>query len=236
MDKNNPAWLVYQKCVAAFAHERYGSMDVIVQPNVKITGAISGIERQIDVLIDSRFGTDMSKRIIVDAKHRTSKIDINDVEAFEGMIRDCQASRGVLVSTAGYTEGAINRARELIDLNILSFEKAQEYEWVYAPCLTDTCNNGMVLWGSHLLHATQKGMWLTLQTGICDVCNSFHIWCWDCGEHFAIPDEAIIQCSCDYQWCSLIEENEQGEDITNWLVLFEDGASNLVIMDRKPFS
>lgn len=90
---NIPSWLVYERCVAAFAAEEHAGFDTVVQPNVIIKGAISGQRRQVDVLIDCRWEQASTSRIIVDAKEWTHAVDIGDVEKFEGMMRDC---RGVL--------------------------------------------------------------------------------------------------------------------------------------------
>jgi hypothetical protein len=109
---------VYERCVAAFAANEHGNFDVIVQPNVILIGAISGEKRQVDVLVDRRWSQDQISRIIIDAKEWTRKVDIGDVEKFEGMMKDCRANRGVLVCTQGYTEGALNRAQDAISIKI----------------------------------------------------------------------------------------------------------------------
>jgi hypothetical protein len=75
-------------------------------------GAITGIKRQVDVLIDARVAEDVLRRVIVDAKFRRRKIDVTDVEAFEGMMKDCRAQRGLLVCSNGFTEAALRRAQE----------------------------------------------------------------------------------------------------------------------------
>jgi hypothetical protein len=46
------------------------STEFCVTPNALIRGAITGIKRQIDVLIEARHDTDNTRRIIVDAKRR----------------------------------------------------------------------------------------------------------------------------------------------------------------------
>jgi hypothetical protein len=47
-----------------------------------VVGRISRRSRQTYVLIDLRHDTDNSRRVIVDAKKRTRKIDVTDVETF----------------------------------------------------------------------------------------------------------------------------------------------------------
>lgn len=238
-------WLIYQRCVAAFAHERYGSMGVTVQHNVYLKGHFSQVKRQIDVLVEARWDDDISKRIIIDAKLRKSKIDINDIETMIGMMQDCAASRGVIVTATGFTDAAKKRAQDVMNILILSFDDALKYAWIYEPCLGDCGlepkpkNYGMVLWGETLLHGTQQGLWLVLQTGTCDVCHNFHVWCWDCGKKFVIPDNQIVNCDCGHQWGSIPESEASGrvgEPTSTWLLMREDNnpAIHPVPFDRKP--
>lgn len=99
-------WRVYERIVAA-AEVEAGGIDFSVTSNARITGAISGKRRQVDVLIDTRWGDDLSGRTIVDAKIRSRRVDIRDVESLEAMMKDCRAGRGVIVCANGYTDGAL---------------------------------------------------------------------------------------------------------------------------------
>lgn len=233
--KETPEWLVYQRCVAAFAHERYGNLDVTVQPNVFIVGNISGVKRQIDVLVDARWEDDTSKRIIIDAKYRKDKIDINDVETIIGMMQDCRADRAVLVCTSGDTQAAFSRAQDAINISILTLEEALKYEWVYEPCLGKYASRksnrtGMVLWGEYMVYGGADGLWTVIQTGKCDVCHSFHVWCWECGEKFAVPDDQTVTCTCNRPWTSAPDDIN-----STWLITYDDQlAVPPVVLDRKP--
>jgi len=238
-------WLVYERCVAAFAHEQYGDLSTIVQPNVLIKGAISGIDRQIDVMVDSRWNNEPYKRLIIDAKARKRRINVNDVESFEGLMKDCNASHGVIICTNGWTDGATKRAQDAITINLLSFEDALKYEWVWEPCLGDCNKNrnhlsrGMVLWTEFQLFGRGPA-WLMLQTGKCDGCHSFHVWCWDCGEKFAVPDNDVVQCACGLYWASVPESKDSGhvgEPESVWLMMREDmDATHILptVIDRRP--
>ncbi len=101
-------------------------MDVSVTPNASLIGSISGVKRQIDILVDARWEEGVKRRIIYDAKRRKRKIDVKEVEAFEGMMRDVQASRGVIVCSGGWTQAAENRAAQRIDIVLLTTEDAEE--------------------------------------------------------------------------------------------------------------
>lgn len=245
-NKSSPAWLIYERCVAAFVAEEHGTLDTTVLPNVLLVGAISGIKRQIDVLVDHRWDRrDTAARIIIDAKNRSRPVDVGDVETFEGMMKDCRAPRGLIVCTAGYTDAALRRAQDAIAISLLSFDDAlDEYGWLYEPCL-GACHDrkscgyrGGVLWGEFQATGFEGNSgWVMLQTGKCDGCHSFHVWCQDCGERFAVPDGRVVTYGCEgREWASVPESaasGHVGEPTSIWLMMREDGGAPTAI-DRRP--
>lgn len=114
---------MYERFTAAFVSENAG-IEVSVTPNAKIVGK-SRVGRQIDVLVDARWGDKRSRRVIVDAKMYGRKLDIKDVEAFEGMMRDCRADRGILFCPSGWTGGAKRRAQDAITIQMMSLEELE---------------------------------------------------------------------------------------------------------------
>jgi hypothetical protein len=121
-----PNWRIYERFVASlYSCEASDTLTVI--PNAELVG-LSGIKRQIDLLIDTRLEEDVSRRVIIDAKCRNRKIDITDVEAFEGMMRDCRAHRGILVCTSGFTEGASLRAQAHIGLRLVPLQDLESLD------------------------------------------------------------------------------------------------------------
>jgi len=211
--KKNNDWRIYERIVAAFEAENV-DINMSVTPNARIIGNISGQERQIDVLIDARWDDDISKRVIVDAKLYRTKLNIKDVESFEGMMRDCRAQRGILVCPNGWTKGAERRAQDAITMKLLAPEEMDDstswacFDECRGECFTTSrarSEVGLVLWDAqHLLEI--ESLWAIAYTGKCDVCHNFHIWCWDCGERFALMDEHEYECSCGRLWVSAIEE------------------------------
>lgn len=118
-------WKLYERLIAAFEAENSG-LELSITPNARIIGRKSLKPRQIDVLIDARWGDDLSRRIIIDAKLHKSKLDIKDVESFEGMMSDCEAEHGILVCQSGWSEGAQRRAQDAITIRLLSLEELRE--------------------------------------------------------------------------------------------------------------
>ena len=120
-------WHIYERVMVCFEIEA-AIFDVFVTVNASLLGSISGVRRQIDIFVDARWEEETERRIIFDAKRRKRKIDVNDVEAFDGMMRDVRASRGVIVRANGWTKAACARADENIDIKLMSAEKAEELD------------------------------------------------------------------------------------------------------------
>lgn len=220
---------MYERLVAAFEIEA-ADMDASVTPNASLIGSISGVRRQIDVLVDARWNADLERRIIFDAKRRNRKVDVKDVESFEGMMRDVRASRGVLVCTNGFTEGALRRAQQFIDVRIMDEEEALELD----HAATDPCphcvdqkrkQQGVVFWDGQFPLPYAAG-WSIVFTGKCDVCRSFAFWCWDCGSKAVIPEGQSYECGCERRWFT-----EASDDEITFVVALEDGE---VPLDRRP--
>jgi len=70
------------------------------------------------------------------------KLDIKDVEEFEGMMKDCKAEHGILVCPMGYSGGAFKRAQDTITIRLLTFEELNEQSvWAnYSKCI-GKCQN-----------------------------------------------------------------------------------------------
>lgn len=216
MDENN--WRIYERLIAAFEAENSG-LELSVTPNAQLIGRIRQTSRQIDVLVDARWDDDLARRVIIDAKLHKAKLDINNIESFEGMMKDCGAERGILVCPNGWTSGAQKRAQDAITIKLLSLEELQEQTlWASFDFCEGKCRSilkkrsleGLVLWDAqHLLLV--NGLLAIIYTGKCDVCHNFHLWCWDCGEKFALSNEMEYQCYCERLWVTAIEEETDDE-------------------------
>ena len=111
-------WRIYERLVARLVADQVAT-DLCVTPNAFIRGRITGVRRQIDVLIEARNDSDNNRRIIVDAKRRKRKLDVKDVESFRGMMEDVDASHGYLVCPRGHTPAAERRAQTAVRIRLL---------------------------------------------------------------------------------------------------------------------
>ena len=68
-------------------------MDAKIVANAAPSRTISGVKRQIGILIDARQEEGLSSRIIYHIQLRKRKINIKDVESFEGMMRGIGTTR-----------------------------------------------------------------------------------------------------------------------------------------------
>lgn len=211
-------WRKYERYVAFLCSEEFASDNTTVIPNARIIGK-SGSHRQVDVLVEKKYDLTRSRRLIVDAKRYKKRVDIKDVETFEGMMRDCGASRGILVCPEGYTEGALRRAREHISIRLVPLDDIDGLSLDrWEECLSERCSRrssrGLVLWDSPYGIVRHDGMQSISCVAKCDGCGSFHIWCWGCGEKFSLGDEDEHKCGCDGDWFWLTAVEEDIDDQT----------------------
>jgi hypothetical protein len=231
-------WREYERLVAYLTANEQDNDSLTVIPNARITGIISRRKRQVDVLVECRIKTDLDRRIAIDAKLRKRPIDIKEVEAFEGMLKDVGAKNGIIVCSSGWTKAAEKRCLQNLGLRLIhpnEIENLSFTEW--DSCLNRSCFNGLVLWD------TTPGVFIngvsTVQsTGKCDECGNFHVWCWGCGNRKVLMKEEDWQCSCNGPWFWLTaiesEENLYGHNDKEALLLLVLGNGNYHVVDRRP--
>lgn len=123
-------WKEYEQIIYSEFQNRYP--DCQIAHNAHIEGKLSGVSRQIDILIEATIGG--NKFItVVDAKMYNKPIDVKGVEEFLSMVDDVGAQRGLMVTTIGYTQAALMRAhRDSTDLE-LDILTLSEYLELQAP-------------------------------------------------------------------------------------------------------
>ena len=231
---------LYEKIVSRLIFDE-NDFNITIVPNAKIIGSISGRSRQIDVLLDSKNG-ESDKRIIVDCKFQKRPIDIKKVEEFEGMMRDVNAQRGILICPSGYTQSALRRAQELITIRILTEEEIENFVmYGWDNCKLNQCE-GNIIWEINPSIINDLPLTVTCSAK-CDKCSSFNIWCWACGEKFSMYDEDDHQCECEEPsfWLTSIENDEQSKSVyLHYLYLIEYNPDQpkfaILTMNRRPIS
>ena len=231
-------WRQYERLVALLTADEYDESQLTVIPNAKIKGFISQRKRQIDVLVDYRFDTDLNRRIIFDAKYKKRPIDIKEVESFEGMMKDVGAQRGFIICSNGHTKSALRRAQQHIGIRLLTSDELEGFDInSWERCRNDNCEKGLVLWDANP-GIIVNGMVSIQATGKCDECGKFHIWCWDCGLRYLIEYESDLKCGCDgpWFWLTSIEPDidENGEEYNSHYLILVMGNGNYEIIDRRP--
>lgn len=231
-------WRVYERLVALLTAENYDNNHTVI-PNAKVYGFISKRKRQLDVLVDYRFNTNLNTRIIFDAKFRKRPIDIKEIESFEGLMKDVDAKRGIIVCSNGYTKSALRRAQQHIGINLINADDIENFSLnIFENCNHKSCINGLVLWDFTPGIIIDDGPAYVQATGKCDECGKFNIWCWSCGNKMCIEYESEIKCACDgpWFWLTTIEpeiDDNGNEYKSHYLILvFFNGTYEII--DRRP--
>ena len=81
-----------------------------VERNVSLPGRLSGVNRQIDVLVRGKIYDRPDSTLVVDAKRWKAPLDVADVGCFIDLVRDVESDFGLLVTNAGASPGASTRA------------------------------------------------------------------------------------------------------------------------------
>jgi hypothetical protein len=123
-------WRNYERYVFGLLQSRFPKSKLT--HNAQLQGIKTGRSRQIDILIERNLGG-FNLTIAIDCKCYQSKVDVNDVERFLGMLDDIRVSKGILLTTKGFSKVAYERARREprdIDLQILVPERLSEYQHI----------------------------------------------------------------------------------------------------------
>ncbi|MEQ8267299.1 MAG: restriction endonuclease [Parvibaculum sp.] len=101
-----------------------------IQKNILKPGLLSRTNRQCDITIEETVDGKIEETI-VEVKQRARQIDVKEIDAFSGMLRDIGVNRGILITSKGFSKAAINRAHfgyQDIQLDILCFEDFNSFQ------------------------------------------------------------------------------------------------------------
>ena len=124
----NPQWTIYEQQVFQLFKQQFP--EAKIRRNVHVKGRYSRRMRQIDILIAEKTPAGMQKTV-VDTKLFKRKVDIKAVDALAGFVEDIGAQRGMLITTRGYTRGALRRAfygPSDLELDILDFSALRRFQ------------------------------------------------------------------------------------------------------------
>lgn len=98
---------VFEKLAAAV--QCYLDPGAIVTHDLHVKGVKSGERRQIDVAVQGSVGS-KSVLVVVECRHYARPIDVGKIDGFVGFLEDVQANAGIMVTTVGYSQAALQRA------------------------------------------------------------------------------------------------------------------------------
>lgn len=250
MSKSDPAWKNYERLVAKLVVQQIAT-NYCVTLNARIFGVLSRRSRQVDVLIDMRHETDNSRRVIIDAKARSRKIDVTHVEAFLGLMADVGATHGYLVCPHGYTAAAQRRAQDAVSIRLLPLDRLDNFDpSAWPDCKVVKCRGGKVFWNgypsidTYVLPfldnpAPMRRVSFIHYVGKCDRCLFFHVRCMACRELFSLnheSDDGGYQCQCrrPWFWLASLETDDTGRKSAELqLVISLYGGVEVRTVDRR---
>ena len=99
-----------------------------ITKNARIRGIKTRRARQIDILVELPVGP-FHLKIAVDCKQYKRKVTVKNVESVLSMLDDIRVSKGVIMTTKGYSKTAWDRAQNDsrdIELHILTAEQLSD--------------------------------------------------------------------------------------------------------------
>lgn len=118
------SWQLFESLVAQIQKET--APDAIVRRNQHLVGK-SGISRQLDVTISKKIGLHQVL-IVLECKDYKYPVPIKEVGNFATTLQDVGASNGVMVSSSGFTNGAVALGKEKA-ISLHSLRQAQALDW-----------------------------------------------------------------------------------------------------------
>jgi hypothetical protein len=144
-DHNNPPkWQKFEKFVA--------SIQKCLTPHAKVThndfiSGKSGVKRQVDVAVRYNLGQ-FNLLVVIDCKDWKNPVDINDVGSFSDLVEDIGANKGAIVCNAGFTSGALKRAKEK-GIDLLRAADAESKDWPVYMAIPMLCDFRYIEYSSY---------------------------------------------------------------------------------------
>lgn len=202
----------YEDGVATLLAEKFEGHG-IVERDARLTSRSGGRDRQIDILVRLPLADLEEGLMVVDCKRYGTRVDIKDVETFIGLVEDVGAPMGLLVTTQGFTRGAIRRARAVrgIRIQVVRVEELPGWEPPLITC--EMCAEavhpdsipGMAWIGHDDDVSTENGDTVSVTLGYCDKCLALYVTCPRCDEVITITEwreDEWVECEggCGVEW------------------------------------
>jgi hypothetical protein len=131
-----PRWKKYERIVEQI-HKTLSPKAKITYDD-RIDGHDSKKTRQIDISIRQRVGP-YPILVIIQCRDYKRKLDVNAVGEFAAVVKDVHASMGVMISNSGFTDGALNLAKEY-NIGLYSVVDAENEDWGVTVKLPAVCD------------------------------------------------------------------------------------------------
>lgn len=126
-------WRQYQKQIYDLFKKKYPEWEILFDRELK--GRYSNIPRQIDILVRFRIA-DVERIGVFDCKCYEQNVDVQVIDYMVGFLDDLGASLGGVVTTRGFSQAAMNRAKAaLIDLRTIEFQSVEQLVEEFVPSL-----------------------------------------------------------------------------------------------------
>ena len=111
-----PQWRAFELSVAEIVARM--DLDAVVRHDVTLTGKVSGVARQVDVLVTGSIGG-QTMSIAIECEQYTKLLGIGKIDEFSGKLVDLGVDCGVLYSISGATAPAKARAQNAVQPRIV---------------------------------------------------------------------------------------------------------------------
>ena len=217
---NELDWEIYEDLVCdALRHEH---PDLEIERNIHIVGHLSNQRRQIDIALKgSLAGHDVFA--VVDCKHYSRKLDVNDVGSFITLLDDVSADIGILVTEVGDSKAAKTLAKKSsVKLDIRTLEELKIYRITFDWC--EECSPGedhlpgLIEWSGY--DGLDGDLDEVESSGYCYWCYTLHLRC-KCDAITGIPEvfyNESVECLGECGTIYLVTPEHAGSGIRKYVL------------------
>jgi Restriction endonuclease len=123
-----------QRLVRVIERATHNDGNVLVESPKRLRDKVTGRLREHDVVLTF---TQRHHKILMalECKDRSRKVGVNSIEEFHSKCRDTGVHRGIMVSSTGFTRGALEKAANYYNIGCFSLEQAERLDWCQAPAV-----------------------------------------------------------------------------------------------------